>query len=464
MSLRTRLTILYTSLVGGILLLFGLTVYQTVSAILMEQIDRTLALAYQAVLELYNEGPAGEVGFRESDTFNPPANVVIQLWDRNGQLKDYWPNYTPRALDPLHTRAGTPRFASLYVGDNHLRVLTAPILVGDFQLGTVQVGAGLSIVDSAQQVLLVVLLVGVVVSMSLAAVAAWFSTHQVLIPLEAVTQTALQITRADDLSRRIPSHGLSQEDEIGQLITAFNLTLGRLEQLFNTQRRFLIDVGHELRTPLTVIKGNAALMRRFGEGDPELLDSIESEADRLTRLAGDLLLLSQAESGKLPLDRRQVEIDTLALEVLQQMKVLAKDQVNIKLGYFDQVLVCGDRDRLKQVFVNLVSNAVRYTPAGGEVVLSVGKTETNAWIRVEDSGPGIASEDLPHIFERFYRGEKSRTRSRDGQGFGLGLSIAYWIVRNHDGKIEVQSQLDEGTTFTVSLPLAVDNCEKSVRD
>lgn len=464
MSLRTRLTILYTSLVGGILLLFGLTVYQTVSAILMEQIDRTLAVAYQAVLELYNEGPAGEVGFRQSETFNPPSNVVIQLWDRNGQLKDYWPNYISRALDPLHTRAGSPRYASLYVGDNHLRVLTAPILVGDFQLGTVQVGAGLSIVDSAQQVLLVVLLVGVVISMSLAAVAAWFSTHQVLIPLEAVTQTALQITRADDLSRRIPSHGLSQEDEIGQLITAFNLTLGRLEQLFNTQRRFLIDVGHELRTPLTVIKGNAALMRKFGEGDPELLESIESEADRLTRLAGDLLLLSQAESGKLPLDWREVEIDTLALEVLQQMKVLAKDQVDVKLGELDQVLVCGDRDRLKQVFVNLVSNAVRYTPAGGQVIMGVGKTESQAWITVEDSGPGIDVDDLPHIFERFYRGEKSRTRSRDGQGFGLGLSIAYWIVRNHDGKIEVQSRLDEGTTFTVWLPLATGDCEKTVRD
>lgn len=464
MSLRTRLTILYTSLVGGILLLFGLTVYQTVSAILMEQIDRTLEIAYQAVLELYNEGPAGEVGFRQSETFNPPSNVVIQLWDRNGQLKDYWPNYISRALDPLHTRTGTPRYASLYVGDNHLRVLTAPILVGDFQLGTVQVGAGLSIVDSAQQVLLVVLLVGVVISMSLAAVAAWFSTHQVLIPLEAVTQTALQITRADDLSRRIPSHGLSQEDEIGQLITAFNLTLGRLEQLFNTQRRFLVDVGHELRTPLTVIKGNVALLRKFGEGDPELLESIESEADRLTRLAGDLLLLSQAESGKLPLDWRGVEIDTLALEVLQLMKVLAKDQVDVKLGELDQVLVCGDRDRLKQVLVNLVSNAVRYTPPGGTVILGVGKTESQAWIAVEDSGPGIAADELPHIFERFYRGEKSRTRSRDGQGFGLGLSIAYWIVRNHDGKIEVHSRLGQGTTFTVWLPLAMDGCEKTVRE
>jgi signal transduction histidine kinase len=463
MSLRTRLTILYTSLVGGILLLFGLTVYQTVSAILMEQIDRTLASAYRDVVEFYRTDPTGQVGFSQSANFNPPANVSIQLWDRNGELGNYWPRQITRPFDPLHTQAGSPFFSSLYFNDSHIRVLTAPIKVGNFQLGTVQIATSLAVVDGTQRVLLVVLLVGVIVSMSLAAIAAWFSTHQVLVPLETVTQTALQITRADDLSRRIPSYGLSQEDEIGQLISAFNLTLGRLEQLFNTQRRFLTDVGHELRTPLTVIKGNAALMRRIGCSEDELLESIESEADRLTRLAGDLLLLSQAESGKLPLDHRLVELDTLVFEVLQQMKVLAKDQVKIKLIEIDQVLVCGDRDRLKQVLVNLVGNAVRYTPEGGDVSVGMRKEAKQAIVTIQDTGPGIMPEELPHIFERFYRGEKSRTRTKD-QGFGLGLSIAYWIVRNHGGRIDVDSQEGEGTKFEIWLPLADDDCEKSLRD
>jgi two-component system, OmpR family, sensor kinase len=464
MSLRTRLTILYTSLVGGILLLFGLTVYQTVSTILMEQIDQTLTTAYRSVLESYRQDPTGQVGLDEVEGFDPPSNVLIQLWDRNGELRDYWPIYIQRPLDPLHTQSASPRFSSQYLEDTHLRILTAPIRVGDFQLGTVQIGTSLAVVDGAQQILLSVLLTGVIISMSLAAVAAWFSTHQVLIPLEAVTQTALQITRADDLSRRIPSHGLSQEDEIGQLITAFNLTLGRLEQLFNTQRRFLTDVGHELRTPLTVIKGNVSLMRRIGCTDDEMLESIESEADRLTRLAGDLLLLSQAESGKLPLDWRLVEFDTLALEVIQQMRVLAKDQVQVRLVDVDQVLVCGDRDKLKQVLVNLVGNAVRYTPTGGTVELAVSKTEDQGVVSIADNGPGIAPEDLSHIFERFYRGEKSRTRTRDGQGFGLGLSIAYWIVRNHGGRIDVESKLGEGTKFSVWLPLADGDCSKQFMD
>jgi two-component system OmpR family sensor kinase len=245
---------------------------------------------------------------------------------------------------------------------------------------------------------------------------------------------------------------------VGQLISAFNQTLGRLETLFNSQRRFLADVGHELRTPLTVIKGNVDLMRRMRSIDDESMDSIESEVDRLTRLVGDLLLLAQAESGKLTLVKATVELDSLVFEVLQQMRVLAKDRLRLSLGDVDQVLVCGDKDRLKQVLVNLVGNAIKYTPAGGEVMVGVGKDGNRARLTVSDNGPGIPAEDLPYIFERFYRAEKSRTRSREGKGFGLGLSIAYWIVRNHGGQIDVSSTEKGGTTFCVWLPLADGEC------
>jgi signal transduction histidine kinase len=298
-----------------------------------------------------------------------------------------------------------------------------------------------------------VLLVGSIICLGVAAVAGWVSTGQALAPLQRVTDTALQITRADDLSRRIPYQG-SADDEAGKLIRAFNQTLSRLENLFNTQRRFIADVGHELRTPLTVIKGNVDLMRRIGCSDEESLVGIENEVDRLTRLVGDLLLLAQAESGKLPLDSRTVELDTLLLEALQQMQVLAGERLTLRLGEIDQVLVCGDQDRLKQVIVNLVGNAIKYTPQGGEVLVGLSKTESQAKLVVSDTGPGIPAEDLPHVFERFYRGEKSRTRSKDGKGFGLGLSIAYWIVRNHEGRIEVDSKEGQGTTFCVWLPLA----------
>ena len=337
-------------------------------------------------------------------------------------------------------------------------MLSVPVVIGNRPIGTLQLATSLVVVDATLRGLVTVLLLGSVIALAIAGVVGWLTTRRALAPLEAVTQTALQITRADDLSRRISYQG-PPDDEVGQLILAFNQTLARLENLFDSQKRFIADVGHELRTPLTVIKGNVDLMRRFGESDDEFLIGIENEVEWLTRLVGDLLLLAQAESGKLPLDIRLIELDTLVLEALNQMRVLARDKLELKLGEIDQVLVCGDQDRLKQVLVNLISNAINYTPSGGVVTIGLGKVSDQANLTIHDTGPGIPSEDLPHIFERFYQGEKSRTRSRNGKGFGLGLSIAYWIVRNHDGMIEVESNEGQGTTFRVQLPLALNDCQ-----
>jgi signal transduction histidine kinase len=316
----------------------------------------------------------------------------------------------------------------------------------------------MAVVEATQRALLIVLTVGSLLSMSIAGLAMWITTDQTLRPLQGATQVAEHISHADDLSRRIPYNG-PPEDEVGQLIQAFNFTLSRLENQFHMQRRFMADVGHELRTPLTVVKGNVGLMRRMGQTDMESLESIENEVDRLTRLVGDLLLLAQAEAGKIPLNISIVELDTLVLEVLSEMRVLARDKLSLRLGDIDQVLVCGDRDRLKQVLVNLVGNAIKFTPPGGEVLVGLGKLNNQAQLTVSDNGPGIPAENLPHIFERFFRGEKSRTRNQqEGKGFGLGLSIAYWIVRNHNGRIEVTSTEGRGTTFCVWMPLSDGKC------
>jgi signal transduction histidine kinase len=460
MSLRARLTLLYSLLVGGILLLFGVAVYQLVDVILVDQIDNTLAKTAGELIALTQTTSVGGVDISVQD-LDLATNVYIQFWERNGVLRFVQPNMRglDQPLDPLSQLVAEPVFRSTYFHGVHLRVLSVPLSIGNRPVGTFQLAASLAIVETTQTKLLVIFGVGILVSMAMAAFLVSISTDRFLAPLEGVTQTALQITRADDLSRRLPLYGQG-DDEIGQLIHAFNQTLSRLENLFNTQRRFIVDVGHELRTPLTVIKGNVGLMRKLECGDDEALSSIDDEVDRLNRMVGDLLLLAQAESGRLPLDRKLIELDTLLMEVLQQVQVLAANQVALSLGEIDQVLVCGDRDRLKQVFLNLISNAIKYTPVGGEVVAGIGKLEGEAHVTISDNGSGIPAEDLPHIFERFYRTEKSRTRSKDGKGFGLGLSIAYWIVRHHGGRIDVESQEGQGTSFSIWLPLAEGECRE----
>jgi two-component system OmpR family sensor kinase len=461
MSLRSRLTLLYTTIVGGILLLFGLAVYYSVSLTVTHQLDDTLRIRAETVYLNTSIDDIGHlnVGLPQLDL---PEDVFVQVWGRDNSLVSASQNIQilKSPLDTAGMHSLIPVFRDVNRSGARLRVLTVPLVSGNRLEGTLQVGTRMDVVNATQQTLLEVLVIGTTIAILAAGLAAWLSTRQALHALDNVTKTALQITSADDLSRRIPYSG-SPNDEVGQLVTAFNQTLSRLENLFSTQRRFLADVGHELRTPLTVIKGNVGLMRKLKDFDEESLVTIDDEVDRLTRMVGDLLLLAQAESGKIPLAHELVELDTLLLEVLNQMQVLTHDRIKLNLGSIDQVLVCGDRDRLKQVTVNLVGNAINYTSKGGEIVVALGKVNDRAQLTVTDNGPGIPPEDLPHIFERFYRGEKSRTRQKDGKGFGLGLSIAYWIVRNHGGRIEVTSNVGQGSTFCVWLPLAIGDCKEA---
>jgi signal transduction histidine kinase len=229
-----------------------------------------------------------------------------------------------------------------------------------------------------------------------------------------------------------------------------NQTLERLERLFHARQRFLADVSHELRTPLTTIRGNIDLMRRMGEADPETIDVVQDELKRMTRLVDDLLLLARADTGSLPIQHEVVELDTIFLEIYRQVRGL--DQaVAINLTEVDQVYVLGDADRLRQLILNLVDNAIKYTPEGGSVNMSLSKSNGSAEIEVVDTGVGISSEDLPRVFDRFYRVDKARSRNLGGSG--LGLSIARWIAQAHGGTVGVESRLGEGSKFTISLPI-----------
>ncbi len=453
MSLRLRLTILYSVLTGGVLLVFGILLYSLVTVMLLSQVDDNLYQTYVELLANTHVDPQGELDIVTLQDLDLTSNVYVQVWDSNGRLHAASPSISRiiQPLDPTGLTSKNPVYHNSTIQRVHLRVLTVPLDAGGRPIGILQMASNLRVIDTTRQTLLEILVIITLVSMIIAASGSWLAIGRALSPLATATTTALQISQTDDLSRRIPYRG-SEREEVGRLITAFNQTLERLEQLFSSQQRFLADVSHELRTPLTVIKGNVDLIRKIGTADDESLLNIEDEADRLTRLVGDLLLETQAESGKLPLYFAPVELDTLVLEVFKEMRILARERIQLKLTEIDQIVVNGDRDRLKQVLINLVSNAIKYTPQAGEVYMSLGKVGEMARLIVRDTGSGIPSEDLPHIFERFYRAEKSRSRSKVG-GAGLGLSIAYWIVTNHGGRIEVDSAEGKGTTFCIWLPV-----------
>jgi signal transduction histidine kinase len=442
----------YVAILIGVLSLFGTTVYVLVSYSLTGQIEETLKEAADDILLASRRDISGVTLPR----LNLTGSVYVQIWglDEGGELTQITTNLSTidQPFDPNTLTVEARTFSSVKFGSTPLRVLSVPVVILPEEqiVGYLQLASSLDSVDQARQMLIVVLFSVGVMAVAVAGAVGYMTARSALRPLDHVTDTALQITRADDLSRRITLQS-PPTGEVGRLTLAFNETLERLESLFETQRRFLADVSHELRTPLTAIRGNIDLIRHMGEADPASLDAITSEVDRMTRLVRDLLFLAQAETGKLPLAQEIVELDTLMLEVFQQAKILANDQIKVSLGREDQARVLGDRDRLKQVLLNLVANAIDHTPSGGKVDLSLTCEDEWARVIVSDTGPGIPQEDIPIIFERFQRLDRSG-KPLGSKGAGLGLSIAFWITRIHGGRIEVTSEVGQGAEFSVWLP------------
>lgn len=451
MSLRDRLTFLNVILVGEFFVFFSILTYVTVSFLLYQQIDNSLEATATQIVSQADVTVSGQMEEIITPDLSLTSNVYIQVWSGDTMVDSY-PHYDLKdSIDPVGFRSTQPMYRNVTFGEFRFRVLSIPLTLEGRVIGVVQVAANMNVVETTRDNLVGVLILATVLGIGFTAAASRGMVDQLIAPLDAITTAADQINRADDLSRRVPYNG-APEDEVGQLVHAFNQNLERLEVLFTSQQRFLADVSHELRTPLTVIKGNVDLMRRMKEFDPEMLDSIEQESSRLTRLVLDLLLLAKAEAGQLPLNKTGVEFDSLVMEVFNEMRILAGGRVHLKLMEIDQLQVHGDRDRLKQVLINLIANAIKFTPSDGDVYLSLSRSNDFAKMIVRDTGPGIPADDIPYIFERFYRVEKSRTRSAMS-GFGLGLSIAHWIVEQHGGKIEVNSQEGKGTTFAVWIPL-----------
>lgn len=455
--IRDRLTAIYTAIFLFAFVAYTAVVYAVPRTLLMREIDSSLEDTAELVLagtQVYQNRDLYSliIPTQEADTFRR-ANTFIMVVTPEGEIlarSDNLRDFT-QPLDPGAVAEGLEGLRTISYGEQVIRVLTAAVQVeeeGRSQLvGYLQVAQVIEEFETFNQLVIAAAFLGLAAATASAFVATLISPR-LFRPLEEIARLAGQISRADDLSRRLPDTG--RDDEIGQLTLALNQTLARLEELFTAQQRFLADVSHELRTPLTTIRGNVDLMRRMGGADDVSLDDIEAELERMTRLVNDLLLLARADVGSLPVTTETVEMDTLLLDVYRQVKAL-RPKVEVTLEEVDQVQVTGDSDRLKQLILNLVDNAVKYTPAGGQVFLSLHKDGGYAELTVRDTGIGIPEEDLPFIFDRFYRVDKARARAHGGSG--LGLSIARWIVEVHKGTLTVDSQVGEGTTFTVRLPL-----------
>ena len=295
---------------------------------------------------------------------------------------------------------------------------------------------------------LITLIVAIPLGLIIALLAGWWIARAALRPIGRISRTVRAIGESRDLSRRLRFVG--PQDEVGRLAQTFDGMMDRLENVFEAQKRFIGDASHELRTPLTAIRGNAELMSRAPEEERDVcLASIRREAERMSRLVNDLLLLAESDVAEQEIDRRDVDLDELIADVFRSGQIVSAGKVHLVLAETEPLCVVGDTDRLKQLFLNLVDNAVKFTPEGGTVAINLRQEDDEAVIEVADSGVGIAAKEQAAIFERFYRVEQSRQK----RGHGLGLSISAWIVRAHGGSIAVSSRPGQGSTFTVRLPL-----------
>jgi heavy metal sensor kinase len=341
------------------------------------------------------------------------------------------------------------------LGERPVRIVTVPVIQGERVPYLVQAAVSLEGIEGALQRTATALLVLVPCVFVLSLLGGWVLVGRSLRTVDTLTRTAMAI-RPENLDQRVEPPG--SDDEIARLASAFNEMITRLDQSFRQIQRFSADASHELRTPLTTLRGEAevALMgARTTEDYRRALQSIVEEADRMNKIVDQLLLLARADANSIPMHIERLTLPEVALEGYEAIEPAARARgVNVELGEMEDVEVQGDRFWLGQIAVNLLNNAVKYTPAGGTVWLEVRLADSAAELVVRDSGPGIAPEHLPHIFDRFYRTDTGR--SRDAGGVGLGLSIARWAARAQGGDIVAESTPGEGSVFRLRLPLAVD--------
>lgn len=462
-SIRFKLTVWYAAVMVLVLIFFGSTLYLTMSRALYTEVDSRIKGMAEVMASSSHTFPshfdlaqldmmvAENLGFKNQGKF-------IQIMDNTGTVGQTSVSLSPHPLPISITaikRAANKEmsFDTLKVErlKYPIRMITYPIIENGEVANILQIGTSLETLQNTLHVLFLTIIFGILASLALASFGGWFMAKKSLSPVNDITIAARTIT-AKNLDQRIEV--ANPNDEVGRLAETFNEMIFRLNNSFRQINQFSSDVSHELRTPLTIMRGEmevAMRTQRTPEEYKEVIASGLEEVERMSLMVEELLLLSKTEHGELKLNVSTVALRRLLEAIYDNATALARGKgISISIQSNDEVYIEGDEMRLRQVLLNLVDNAVKYSPSGGKVELSLTRNKEYAHISVKDTGLGIAKEEQEKIFGRFYRVDASR--SREVGGTGLGLSICKWITEAHGGKISVVSDIGKGTTFTVSLP------------
>ncbi len=463
MPLRVRLTLWYGSALALVLIIFSVVLYAMTARNLRDAVDESLEdTATIAVRSLEERGFLPLLNEKELLSQFPELARIdkfFQIFSPSGTITISSPNIKHHDV-PLSRTAlevafsGQSIFESAkYPNEPPLRVISVPIMYRDNLLYIVQVGTSMESVGETLHRFLILLVVAIPIALAVSLAGGWFLAGRALRPVDEITLAAQRIA-AGDLSQRLSMP--TAQDEIGRLAATFNNMIGRLDASFRQIRQFTSDASHELRTPLTVMKGETDLILRRSrplEDYKTVLESNLEEIDRMTRIVDELLFLSRADMGEVKMEALPVALQALVEDVHRQAKLLGHDRdIEVVLGTVMPVVVHGDDLRLRELLLNLVENAMKYSHAGGKVEIALLKDGREARLSITDHGIGIAPADHQKIFQRFFRTDVARTHTK--KGTGLGLAICAWIADLHKGRVEVQSDLGQGSTFTVVLPLA----------
>ncbi len=482
-SIRTKLTFWYSFILLTTLVAFGLVTYTYSSDQLAENLDRSLADEVKWVND-FIKPKASKVKpskkFTSKKNQTPPVNVpppVEESTDLSDADVEIWNQiYKHALLNPKKTMievtdtAGAVVFRSYSVGEESL-------MIGDVPLNTIKMntlrsasGQELRVAATANENvniyvayplaelkevldnLFSIFLVFVPIALGISIAGGWFLAYKSLRPVDLVTRTAQRIT-AENLDQQIPHRGV--DDEIGRLVSTFNNMIMRLHDSFDRIKQFTVDASHELRTPLTIMRGEVELALRNPKEAEEYRRILASNLEEILRLSAiieNLLTLSKSDQGQDIVPMEPTNLKALIEELYEDCEVLAsKKHISIEVGKKEDIFIQGDKVRLRQLFLNLIDNAIKYTPEKGTVSLMLERQNGFAIVQVADTGIGIPKEEQSKIFDRFYRVDKARSREMGGSG--LGLSIAKWIAELHHGRIEVESEPKQGSTFSVFLPI-----------